>query len=433
MSLVQLGLLLLFVMLGIISGLPIAFVFGAAGFGLLFITMAADPLFLVPSSISLMRSFVLLALPLYIIVGKLMEVGVLSDRLLGFIDVLLGRAKGMFGGVTVVFCAVFGAISGSAMSAIAAIGSIVIPRAPERGYPREYITSVIACSCLISMLIPPSIDMIVFGFSARLSVARCFLATAVPGILVTLLYLVINFFLTRKLTPVAQPPTVSRRGRELLRTTRGALTALMLPVIILGGIYGGVFTPTEAAGIAVVWIILDGLVLHRQFISRLWGGLIEAGNVIGSVAAIVFFVFMMSKVMCWLNVPDLLMSFTTSLVHSKVLFLLMANVLILLLGMIMDDVSICLLVAIILLPVANTYGVDPYHFAAIVGVNAGLANLTPPVAPLLYFAGAIGDVPVNKIFKTVVYYILFGHLPVLLLVTYIPEISLWLPNLWGGI
>jgi TRAP-type C4-dicarboxylate transport system permease large subunit len=110
----------------------------------------------------------------------------------------------------------------------------------------------------------------------------------------------------------------------------------------------------------------------------------------------------------------------------------MANVLMLFMGMMMDDVSICLLVAIILLPVATAYGIDPYHFGAIVGVNAGLANLTPPVAPLLYFGAAIGDVPVNKTFRTVIWYVLFGHLPVLLLVTYIPAISLWLPNLWGG-
>ena len=434
---IGLGLVLLFVIFGIVIGLPIAFVFGYGGLGFFLIVGTADPSLLMPSSIKLMQGFTFLALPLYIMLGKLMEVGVLSDRLLAFLKALLGKGKAMFGGTVVVFCAVFGAISGSAGSAICAIGSIVIPKGEEQGYDRQYTTGVVGTASLISMLIPPSLSMIIFGVVGRLSIATCFLSTAVPGILITLFYLVINFFLTRRITPVSQPSVAEARGKEILQATKRGVTVLMLPVIILGGIYGGVFTPTEAAAVGLVWIILDGLLIHREAIPRFKAGFLEAGKIIGAIAALCFFIFMLSRAMIWLNVPDLLMSFTTTLVHAKITFLIMANVLVLLMGMIMDDISCCILCGILLLPIAIHFGVDPYHFAAIVGVNTGIANLTPPVAPNLYIAASIGNVPVdlyppNRLIKTVFWYLLFGHLPVLILVTYIPEISLFLPTLWAG-
>ena len=432
-----LGLVIIIVMAGIIVGLPIAFVFGASGLMMFLLMATADPILLMPTSMKLMQSFTLLALPLYILVGKLMEVGGLSDRLIVFLNALLGKGKNVFGGATIAFCAIFGAISGSAMSAIAAIGSMLTPKAVEQGYPKEYLVGLIACSALISMLIPPSLSMIVFGVAGKLSIAKCFLATAMPGILIALAYYIINFVQTRQFASVVQPYTNKRYNKELLRATKGASTALMLPVIILGGIYGGVCTPTEAAAIAVVWITLDGLLFHRELIRRFNDSLLEAGRVIGAIAAICFFIFMLSKAMIWLNVPSMLQSAATSIVQNKIVFLLVVNLLLIFMGMIMDDISCCLLAGIFLLPLASHYGVDPYHFAAIVGINTGLGNLTPPVAPNLYFAASIGNIPVNvfppnKYVRTVATYLIFGHLPVLVLITYIPDLSLFLPNLWAG-
>ena len=424
-----LGLTLAFVMLGIMMGLPIYAVFGLGGLSLLFITRAVDPSFAIPTGLMFMRSYTLLALPVYILLGKMMEAGVLTDRLLDFLRAVLGKSKAVFGGQTVVFCTLFGAISGSASATCGALGSILIPRAEENGYSREYMTSLIVCSSLIAMLIPPSILMIIFAFTAELSIVICFLTTAVPGLILTALYLAVNFFMTRKIVVPPSPPSAGK-GKEIIRATRRGWQVLMLPVIILGGIYGGIFTPTEAAAVAVVWVILDGFVFHREFIPHFKGGLVSAGKIIGAIAASFFFAFILVKLLIWLNFHDFLVSFATGVTQDPIVFLIVINVLIIVLGMFVSDIAICLIAGILLVPIAAEFGIDPYHFAAIVGVNAGMANMTPPVAPVLYFGARIGEVPPEKTFKTVAIFILFGHFPVLMLVTYIPQLSLWLPNLW---
>lgn len=202
-------LVVIFIISGIVAGLRLFAVFGLASLALLALTRAASFDILVPTGLSLLQNFAFLALPLYVIVGRLMEAGALADRMLTFLRALLPKIKSMFGAQTIMFCVVFGAISGSALSAIAAIGGIVIPRAKDYGYTRGYMTGVIACSCLIAMLIPPSLTMIIFAIASGLSVARCFLCTAVPGLLTATAYVIINYFLTRKVTSPVQPPLLT--------------------------------------------------------------------------------------------------------------------------------------------------------------------------------------------------------------------------------
>jgi C4-dicarboxylate transporter DctM subunit len=447
----SLGLTVAFVLLGIMSGVPIGYIFGISCIIMFLMTANLDAItWLVPSSLKILQQFTMLALPLYIMVGSLLRTTFLAMRLFEFLRAILGRLRGAFGGAIVLFVAVFGAMSGSAASAIGAIGTLVIPEGTRYGYDKEYTSGLVANASLIAMLIPPSLTMIIFGIASRTSIPILFLATAVPGILTALFLIGLNFILTKrwKFTPIEQTPVTIVQEKGVLGKGITALPALAVPCIILGGIYGGVFTPTEAAAIAVAWIILYALVASirlmfaRKSISEfgaglagLRDGLIEAGRVIGAMGTICFFMFALSKAMVFVNVPGMIKEALVAAIPKRIIFLLVVNVILLIMGMIMDDVSCCILAAIILLPVALHFGVSPYHFGAIVGVNAGLGNLTPPVAPLLYFAAGIGDVPVklyppNRYVKTVAILLLFAQLPVLMLITYIPQLSLFLPNMW---
>lgn len=447
----SLGLTVAFVIIGILSGVPIGYIFGISCIILFLMTANFDAItWLLPSSLKILQGFAMLALPLYIMVGSLLRTTFLAMSLFEFLRAILGRLRAAFGGAIVLFVSVFGAMSGSAASAIAAIGTLVIPEGTKYGYDKEYTSGLVANSSLIAMLIPPSLTMIIFGIASRTSIPILFLATAVPGMLTALFLIGLNFFLTRRwrFTAVAQPPVPSGRRGRISGSAIAALPALAVPCIILGGIYGGVFTPTEAAAVAVAWILLYALVAStrlmfvRKSISEfgaglagLRSGLIEAGRLIGAMGVICFFMFALSKAMVFVGVPEMIKGVLVATVPSRVIFLLVVNVILILMGMIMDDVSCCILAAIILLPVALHFGVSPFHFGAIVGMNAGLGNLTPPVAPLLYFAAGIGDVPVklyppNRYVKTIAILLLFAQLPVLILITYIPQLSLFLPNLW---
>lgn len=433
-----LGIVVVFIFLLIIGGFPLSYIFGFAALSILAMVGTVDFRMVMPSAMKLLLSYALLALPMYILVGTLMSAGVLSSRLVEWINAVLGRGKSILGATAVLFCTIFGAISGSGLSAVAAVGKILIPQAEQYAYDREYMAGVIACSSLIAMLIPPSLPMILFGVTAEINVAMCFLAAAVPGLIVTSFYLVITFFLTRKVSSVSRPPRTERRPMEILRSTKRASTGLVLPVIILGGIYGGFFTPTEAAGVAVIWILFDGFVIHREFIPKFTDSLLEAGKLIGSIGVLLFFLFTFSQALIWIRVPQAVQSFVLATVTTKTGFLVMASIIIFFLGMVIEGSAVVILVAILLLPAATAYGINPYHFAAVAIVNTGVGNLTPPVAPILYFAATVGDArvsffPPSKYIKTVVTYLLFGHLPVLILVMFIPALSLFLPNLWIAI
>lgn len=436
-------------LLGIISGAPIGYVFGLACLVLLFTSGNPDGLgFVVSATISFLQGYAFLAVPLYIMVGSLMLRTALSKHLFDFVYSVLGKARASFGSALVIFIAIFGAMTGSAAAAIAALGSLAIPEGPRYGYHREHVSGLVGCASLVAMLIPPSITMIIFGIASQVSIPLLFLATAIPGMLTALAFIGVNFVLIKRwsITPTGTSPVTGQPER--LRKAAKAWAVLILPVIILGGIYGGVFTPTEAAAVAVAWILVYQLLASAMsaitqksispFKAGMFGlvtGFVDAGRILGALGAVIFFMFALSRVMIWANMGDVVMSVFAATISNKVIFLLVANITLLIMGMIMDDVSGCILAGVFLLPVAVNFGVNPLHFGAIVGVNLGLGNLTPPVAPLLYLAAGIGNVkvkfyPPNIYIKSVIYLLVFGQLPVLILVTCLPQLSLFLPNLW---
>ena len=432
--LILLGVLVLIIILLLVD-VPIAFAFGAGA--LLFATLTGrDVAYLVPHAFFQSGAFALLALPLFIISGALMGASGISERLIEFVNAFIGRMKGGLGAVTVVTCALFGAISGSGAAAIAAIGSIMIPRMVKEGYPAGYATALVGCSSVLALLIPPSIPMIIFALTGGLSIAACFLATVIPGVILTVLYCCLNFLFVRKFDSIEVAETLSfgEATRTVARATYRALFALLMPLIVLGGIYSGMFTPTEAAAVAFAYTLPVGFLIYRGLTLRKTASTVVSGVVsTGAIMIILFCLFIMSRTMIMEQVPKQIADALLSIFNNKYALLFVINILLLLIGMIVDDVSGGIVAAIILLPVAIQAGVHPIHFAAIVGTNLGLGNITPPCAPLLYMAGSVAKQPLQAYMWPTLKFLALGHLPVVFLVTYVPDLALYLPRLLLGI
>ena len=432
--LIFLGAIALVVIL-LLSEMPIAFAFGigALVFGL---ASGSDISFLIPFAYQTTSSFALLALPLFVMAGTIMAEGGMSERLLAFVNSLVGRLKGGLGAVTIVTCALFGAISGSSSAAIAAIGSIMIPRMVREGYPPGHATALVACSSVLALMIPPSIPMIVFAVTGGISAGTAFLSTIIPGVLLAVVYVGLNFLFLRKVKTITVEERVPIRVavRRVGTTGTKAFWALLLPVFILGSIYSGIATPTEAAAIAFVYTVVVGFVFYRGLTIRNFPKAIgRAAVTTGSIIAVLFFLFVMSRAMILEQVPKDVADALIALTENRIFVLLMINLILLLIGMIVDDVSGSVLAAIVLLPVATEIGVHPIHFAAIVGTNLGLGNVSPPCAPMLYMAAGISKLSLDKYVVPTMKLLCLGHLPMVLIVTFIPDLSLALPRLVMGI
>ncbi len=422
-----------FVVVIMLLGVPVGFSFGLGGFAMLILT-GMDPRFAMPAAFRNLESYTLLALPLFIMAGGLMRDADISRRLIAFTMSFLGRIKGGLGMVCVVACTIFGAISGSASAAIAAIGSVMIPEMVDQGYSRGYAVGLVAASSMLALLIPPSIPMIVFAMTAQVSILAAFLSTMIPGLLLMVAYCIINLIMCRNMQNLKTAPRQNLKDTvlEIGRSTKSAGIALFMPVLVLGGIYGGVFTPTEAAAMSAAYAVAVGLLLYKtmsfsSLCQNIKGSMITSGVVM----ILLFFILMTSRILVSYQVPQQLTQLVLGVTTNKFVVLLMINVILLIMGMLVDDVSGNILSAAILLPIAQSVGIDPIHFAAISVTNLSLGNITPPCAPMLYLAGLIGgNLPLNEYIKPATVFMVFGALPVILAVTYIPEFALVLVNLF---
>lgn len=422
---------ILLVVLLLLIEVPVGFAFGvgALTYGTL---LGTDISFHAGFGYTQISAFSLLAIPLFILSGTLMGASGISERLLDFVNSFVGRTKGGLGAVTVLTCAIFGAISGSASAAIAAIGKIMVPRMIKEGYPAGHATALVAVSSVLALMIPPSIPMIVFAIAIRESVAKCFLATMGPGIMLALVYCGLNFWFLRKneTITVDAPLTPRETIAEVGRTGKRATLAIIMPIIVLGGIYSGIATPTEAGAVALVYTLIVGILIYRTLpFDSLFNSTVEAARLTGAILMVLFFLFVMSRGMILAKVPTQFADLLLSVSENKIVILLLINLLLLIMGMIIDDVSGGVLAAIILLPVTQKIGLDPIHFAAIVGTNLGLGNISPPCAPLLYMAGGVTKQPLSTYVGPTMKFLVFGHLPMVFLVTFIPPIALFLPGL----
>ena len=380
----------------LVLGVPVPFCFMAA---VLFMFLMGDytPMFIISTGFKQVHSMAVLCILFFILMGGLMGSGGIASRLVAISDSILGRRKSGLGTVTIVSCAIFGAISGTCSAAVAAIGSIMIPRMLERGYPRGHATALVACPSVLGQLIPPSVPMVLYAWVTWQSVGACFLATVVPGIIMIFFYITMNSIMIRN-APIQVLPDkpVKQKAKDFGNATFKGIWALFMPVIVLGGIYGGVFTPTEAAGVAVIYCVPIGFFVYKTMNLKQFGdAMVSTITTTGVVIIMVFFVMVLSRMYIMENVPQRLISTLTGFTENRIMILMMVNVFLLLLGMLMDDFSGTLLAAPLLFPLMKELGIHPIHFAAILGTNLGLGNKTPPTAPILYLAGA-GRVTANS-------------------------------------
>jgi len=419
----------------LVIGVPVPFCFAGATLFLFAFSDINNASFLIGAGFSKVSSIIVVAIPLYILAGGIMSQGGIAGRLVDVADSVLGRTKGGLGLVVIFTTAVFGAISGMASSAVAAIGSIMIPRMVERGYDRAYAATLVSASSVLALLIPPSASMILFGWVTGTSITACFLAPILPGFILIALFAFWNRVLAGRMdVEIAEPAAFGAIAVDFIRKTKRASFALLMPVIILGFIYGGITTPTEAAAIAVVYAVPVSLLIYKDLsLKGFWEVLWRSGQTAGVLLVLVFFAAMLSRLFTLENVPQQILAGFLAVTADPIGLLLMANLFLVLIGMFMEDVSGILLAAPLLMPVMAQAGVDPVQFAAIIAVNLGMGLITPPTAPILYFGALIGKTQLGPMLKPAMIFVLFAYLPVVLLTTFIPALSLTLPRLVLGL
>lgn len=422
--------LLLFLM---IVGVPVAWSFAGV---LAYLSFTYDANFntLMLQGYRSIDSVILIALPLFVLTGYLMQSGGIAHRLVDFIEVLVGKRKGGMGASMVLASGIFGAIAGTATAAVASIGTIMIDPLEKRGYPRGYSSALLGISSLLGILIPPSITMILFAVVTRQSVAACFAASIGPALLLIAGLILMNRFNVGRL--FEEVSVGAKDGMEALPgkgiATLRALPALSLPIVILGGIYGGICTPTEAAAIAAFVAILIGFFIYRDLtIKRLVSSVVAAAETTGTVILILLFSFMIGRILASERIPQELTETITSLVKDPLMILIAVNIFLIITGMIMDDVSVTVVVAPLFMPLMVASGVDPIHYASIVACSVVIGANSPPVAPILYMACRIGKVSIHQSVMPAIKLMVFVGMPVMAVTSFIPELSLFIPKLLG--
>lgn len=383
---------------------------------------------------SQMISTSLLAVPMFVIAGNLIAESGMAEKLVGLARVFVGKIKGALGVIVVVICGIMGAISGSAFTGIAALGGIMIPELRREGYSRGFATSLVTCSSILGSLIPPSVPLIIYGWATGTSILAGFLSTVVPGILTIITFSVLNIVYARKYAnaPVVEETVAEEKPKSKKKVIIESIPALMMPVIILGGIYGGIFTATEAASVCAVLAILLGIFVYRRLKAKNTLNMLRStASSIGSIFMMIFFCLLLSQAMTQLQIPQMLVNVFLGFTDNKYVVLLMVNVFLLFVGMIVNDTTAIMLCAPLLLPLINAYGISPVHFAAIMVVNLSAGCLTPPYASVLYFGMKIGHAEFGEMMKNTAVFLLIGYLPIVLLTTYIEPISMALPRLFG--
>lgn len=375
-----------------------------------------------------MNTVIILVIPLFILAGDIMKNGKIAAPIVDLAEMVLGRVRGGLSGTSVVASAMFGAISGSGAATLTCIGSVMMPHLRKARYPEGFSAALLVAASPLGLLIPPSSAQLVYAWITQQSVLKCFLATVIPGLIVATLLVIINLIMMRKNTDIITPEATKTFVKDFGRKTFVALPALFMPVIILGGIYGGIMTPTEAAGVAVIYAIPIGFFVYKGLTWKSFlATLRESGVTIGVVMVMIFMVLIVSRFLIFEDIPRLAEDLIFSISDNPIVVLLMINLTMIIIGMIMDDFSGLILSATLLLPIAKSIGIDPIHFAAILGVNLGMGNITPPTAPLLFLGARVTNVPVEKMLGPTMIFIVFAWLPTLVLTTFIPGIALWLP------
>lgn len=429
---VMFGIFALFLALGV----PIAFTVGWSTLSVYLLnpSFTCNPEYVFKTMVNGMDSYVLLAIPLFMLSSSIMAESGMSNRLFDFFSYFFGNIPSGLPIAVVVTCLFYGAICGSGPATVAAIGTMCIPLLTKLGYDRDFVTSMIAVAGGLGVIIPPSIPFITYGLATGASIGDLFIAGVIPGILIALcLIAYIIFYFSRRDNTVLhiEAHTQELRSKGFAAILKESFWALLAPVIILGGIYGGIVSPTEAACVSVVYALLIGVLAYRAInLKKLIQCLVDTAHTATPVMLILSICIVFGRVLTILNIPQTLAGFVVSHVSSKVVVLLTLNVFLLFAGMIMDTVPCILILAPIMLPIVQQYGVDTVHFGVMMTVNLAIGFVTPPIGTNLFVANSLTKIPITRIAKHAMPFIAM-FIFALLLITYIPAFSLFLPNLMG--
>lgn len=407
-------------------GMPLGFAIIISSISALTFGSDINPLMVPQRLFAGMDNFSLLAIPFFLLAGSLMTAGGLSDRIIALANALVGRLRGGLAISNVVASIFFGGISGSAVADTSAIGGTFIPAMRRLGYPIPYSVAVTAASSPMSPLIPPSIAWIIYGFLTDQSVIWLFFAGIIPGLLWSgAIVAAIVIQAHRYKFPVHGKTSL----RELWKIFREAMTALMMPVIILGGILMGVFTVTEASAVAVVYALVVGIFIHRELDLKT---ILDAVRKSVETTAVVMVIIGSANLFAWIlaygDVPQRVAEALGGFTEDPLMFLLLVNGMLLVLGTFMETNAAKVMVVPVLFPIAMSLGIDPIHFGVVVTANLCLGLITPPLGIVLALACRIGNVPLDRGIMACLPFLLIS-IVVVLIITFVPAISLWLPNL----
>ena len=410
-------------------GMPVAFAVGlSAVVGALYIELPLEALMI--QITSGVNKFSLLAIPFFILAGAIMAEGGIARRLVNFAYIFVGFIRGGLSLVNIVASTFFGAISGSSVADTASIGSVMIPEMERKGYPREYAAAVTASGSVQAILIPPSHNSVIYSLAAggTVSIATLFIAGVLPGLLlgVGLMVMCMGFAHRRGYPKGERIPF-----KQALKIFFDALWGLMTVVIIMGGILTGVFTATESAAVACIWSFFVTMFIYRDY---QWNELpklmFRTVKTVTIVMILIGFAAAFGAVMTYMQLPMRITEFFTSLSDNKYVILMYLNIMLLLVGTLMDMAPLILILTPVLLPVTNMLGINPVHFGMIMMVNLGIGLVTPPVGSVLFVASAVSKRKIEEVVRSMLpFYIML--LTVLAMITYIPAISLWLPGMLG--
>ncbi|MCA0972166.1 TRAP transporter large permease [Halobacillus litoralis] len=408
----------------LLLSVPIGISLGLATMVTIFYSGTIPIEFLMKELVTAVDSFPLMAVPFFILAGEIMGKGGISERLFNFANALVGNKTGGFAMATIVTCMFFAAISGSGPATVAAIGGIMIPAMVKQGYDKKFATATVAAAGSIGVIIPPSIPMVIYGVVGSASIGNMFIAGIIPGLLVGAALMTWAYIYSKKNNYKGSDSKVSLA--DVGRTFWEAKWALVIPVIILGGIYGGIFTPTEAAVIAVVYGLIAGLLLYRELkIKDLPKVIADSALTTATVLIIVGSATAFGRLLTIEQIPTQVANFLLSISENQIVIILLITLLLLVVGCFMDTLAAIIILTPILLPIATNLGYDPIHFGIIMVVNLAIGFITPPLGVNLFVGSGISGLSIEKLSKAIIPYFL-AMIFALLMITFIPELSLWL-------
>lgn len=413
--------LFIVLIIALVVNVPVGIAIGVSSLAAVLADGRLSSTYIVQQLVTSADSFPLMAIPLFILAGELMSAGGVSKRILNVCNVFFGRITGGLAIVTVIVCMFFAAVSGSGPATVAAVGSMVVPTMLEKGYSKSFTLALIATAGSIGVVIPPSIPMVIYGVSTSTSISGMFMAGFLPGILIGIGLIICCYFYCKKQGWKGDDRRYT--VKEKLAAVWDAKWALINPVIILGGIYAGIFTPTEAAAVAAVYAFICGTFIHRELnIKNIFDPIAASCSTTGTTMVIIGCATAFTKILTIQRIPDMITKGISGLTTNYVLILLL-----LIVGCFMDTTPAMMVLSPILLPIALSIGMNPIHFGVIMVVNLAIGFITPPLGINLFVAARVGREPLETVTSGIMRFMVV-MLICLMLITFIPAISMLIPN-----